>query len=226
MQDSNSEHLERQPIYKPTFNCPHCGALAHMAWLNLMGQKGRMNFVRLPEDLLATTGPCCNRVSIWTIDTEEGGSPHVKLAYPTTVQAPQAHPDMPEDIACDFEEARQVCNSSPRAAAALLRLCVQKICNHLLGKTGRIDEQIGELVKRGLPLRAQQALDSVRVIGNESVHPGTMDLNDTPEIAQALFRLVNLIIQDCISAPKEAEAVYGLLPEGKRQGIERRDAPK
>lgn len=133
---------------------------------------------------------------------------------------------MPEDIARDFEEARQVCNSSPRAAAALLRLCVQKICNHLLGKPGKIDDQIGELVKRGLPQRAQQALDSVRVIGNESVHPGTMDLNDTPEIAQALFRLVNLIIQDCISAPKEAEAVYALLPEGKRQGIERRDAPK
>lgn len=226
MQDSNSEDLELQPVFQRTFNCPHCGALAHMEWLKLIGEKGSARFVTLAENFYATRGPCCSRESLWRVITEVGEVPYAKLIYPTTVQAPQAHSDMPEDIARDFEEARQVCSSSPRAAAALLRLCVQKICNHLLGKPGKIDDQIGELVKRGLPQRAQQALDSVRVIGNESVHPGTMDLSDTPEIAQALFRLVNLIIQDCISAPKEAEAVYGLLPEGKRQGIERRDAPK
>jgi len=95
-----------------------------------------------------------------------------------------------------------------------------------MGKPGGIDEQIGQLVADGLPRRVQQALDSVRVIGNESVHPGKMDLNDTPEVGQVLFRLVNLIIQDCITAPKEAEEIYGLLPEGKLKGIENRDKPK
>jgi hypothetical protein len=148
------------------------------------------------------------------------------LLYPSACLAPPYHPDLPEHIRGDYEEARLICAQSPRAAAALLRLCVQKICNHLLGKEGDINKQIGELVQKGLPRHAQQALDAVRVIGNESVHPGTMDLNDTPELALALFRLINLIVQNCITDPREAAEIFSSLPAGKLKGIEDRDKPK
>lgn len=209
-----------------TLNCPQCGALSFMTWFELAGksQHGGYKAFGAEQPFWISGGPCCNKLSIWKFAGIEGDDVAVSLVYPLTALAPMPHPDMPEDIAIDFEEARQISSQSPRAAAALLRLCVQKICNFLLGKPGKIDDQIGQLVADGLPKRVQQALDAVRVIGNESVHPGTMDLNDSPEVAQALFRLVNLIVQDCISAPKEAEDVYGLLPAGKREGIERRDA--
>jgi hypothetical protein len=197
-----------------------------MSWYDIKGiTTGRST--SFSSRFAAAEGVCCMTPSMWevtSIGEDEGVSG--RLIYPQLVTAPEAHPDMPEDIKRDYEEARQICGASPRAAAALLRLCVEKICNTLLGKPGKIDNQIAQLVEKGLPKKAQQALDSVRVIGNECVHPGTLDLDDTPELALALFRLVNLIIQDCITAPKEAEDIYNLLPEGKRQGIERRDAPK
>ncbi|WP_090386643.1 DUF4145 domain-containing protein [Pseudomonas anguilliseptica] len=168
----------------------------------LMVQYNQTQHVPQPVRVAVTT--CCPaRMSLWLVEEDDYRQPNGRMIYPTCATAPLPHPDMPEDIARDFEEARQVLNHSPRAAAALLRLCVQKICNHLVGKPGGIDEQIGQLVANGLPRRVQQALDSVRVIGNESVHPGSMDLNDTPEVGQVLFRLVNLIIQDCITAPKD-----------------------
>jgi len=206
-----------------TFNCPHCGALSHAKWLSLlMNQYGQSH--HLPQSAKVAITTCCPaRMSLWLEDDDRVTG---TMIFPASTIAPLPHPDMPDDIARDFEEARLVFTHSPRAAAALLRLCVQKICNHLMGKPGGIDEQIGQLVADGLPRRVQQALDSVRVIGNESVHPGKMDLNDTPEVGQVLFRLVNLIIQDCITAPKEAEEIYGLLPEGKLKGIENRDKPK
>lgn len=141
------------------------------------------------------------------------------LAYPAMSQAPSAEENMPEDIKVDFEEARQVFESSPRAAAALLRLCVQKLCHELLGKKGDIHKQIGELVDKGLPPRVLKAFDTIRIFGNESVHPGTVNLNDTPEVALALFSLLNMAVRHCITEEKELEAIRALTPEAKRREI-------
>jgi len=188
-----------------------------------------MNWNRISEEVSIATCASCKEDSIWRRYTDYIGlSPNVRgtMLFPKTASAPAHHPDMPEAIQNDYEEARLIWESSPRGSAALLRLVVEKLCNHLVGKKGDINSQIGTLVKGGLPLKVQRALDSVRVIGNEAVHPGTMDLNDTPELALSLFRLVNLIVQSCITDPREADEIYSALPEPKRKGIEQRDKPK
>jgi len=83
---------------------------------------------------------------------------------------------------------------------------------------------IGNLVKKGIPLTVQQALDSVRVIGNKAVHPGQISLDvEKKETAEILMRLLNLITQRLISDPKEAESIYNQLPGTTKQSIERRD---
>ena len=139
---------------------------------------------------------------------------------------PKPHLDMPNAIVKDYEEARQVFSSSPRSSAALLRLAVQKLCKELGGSGKNINDDIQFLVKEGLPSYIQQALDIVRIIGNEAVHPGEIDIDDTPEIARELFDILNEIIEEQISKPKkqaEIDKIYQNLPKNKLEGIKNRD---
>jgi len=63
----------------------------------------------------------------------------------------------------------------------------------------------------------------VRVIGNEAVHPGTIDLRDDRTTANKLFKLVNFIAHKMITEPREIDEIYGSLPEDKKDGIRKRD---
>ncbi len=105
-----------------------------------------------------------------------------------------------------------------------MRLCIQKVCEQLGEKGKKIDDDIAALVKRGLPITVQQALDIVRVVGNNAVHPGQIDLKDDQDTAMSLFGLVNLIAQIMITQPKEVAALYGSLPPTSLDAIQRRDA--
>jgi hypothetical protein len=104
---------------------------------------------------------------------------------------------------------------------------VQKLCIQL-GQLGQnINADIGALVAAGLHPRIQKALDLVRVIGNNAVHPGPLDLKDDRATAAKLFTLVNQIAQDMISHPKELDALYDeKLTQGQKDQIAKRDAPK
>ncbi len=157
----------------------------------------------------------CEKFSVWL---------NASMVFPPKITAPSPHPDTPEKIKPDFEEARAVFGSSPRSSAALLRLTIQKLCIDL-GLPGKnLNEDIGELVKRGLPVRVQQSLDIVRVIGNNQVHPGVLDVRDDKSMAMTLFELVNYIVENQITGPKEIAALYAKLPETARKQIEERDA--
>jgi len=159
----------------------------------------------------------CREIAIWKYNT---------ILHPTVRFEVEPNADLPEDIRRDFDEARTILDLSPRGAAALLRLCIQKLCKHL-GKSGRsIDADIASLVKEGLDVRVQRALDIVRVIGNESVHPGTIDMRDNREIAAKLFELVNRIAYDRITHPKEIDGLFADLPADKLLAIAKRDAPQ
>lgn len=159
----------------------------------------------------------CEKIAVWV---------HERLIYPEHKTGTRPNADLPDEITKDFEEARGIVDASPRGAAALLRLCVQKLCKHLGEKGANIDADIASLVKKGLNPVVQQSLDIVRVIGNESVHPGAIDLNDDRETALRLFELVNAIADQMISHPKKVKEMYGKLPEAKRKAIEERDGKK
>lgn len=159
----------------------------------------------------------CDKLSIWIYD---------RLVFPKAGEAPQANQDMPDDIKRDYDEASAILDQSPRGAAALIRLAIQKLCKEL-GQPGKnINDDIGSLVKGGLDPRVQQALDAVRVIGNSAVHPGQIDLRDDRATAETLFKLLNLIVEKTISEPKHVAEVYASLPEGALKAIEKRDKGK
>ncbi len=157
----------------------------------------------------------CKDISIWIYD---------KLVYPKRGEAPPANPDLSEDIRRDYDEASTILDLSPRGAAAMIRLAIQKFCKEL-GQPGKnINEDIKMLVANGLDPRIQKALDVVRVIGNNAVHPGQIDLRDDRATAESLFGLLNLIAEKMISEPKHVDEVYAALPEGALKAIEERDA--
>ena len=159
----------------------------------------------------------CGALAVWIYD---------KLVFPQARFAVEPNDDLDEDIQLDFHEATKILDLSPRGAAALLRLCVQKVCVQL-GEPGKnIDTDIASLVKKGLETTLQQALDIVRVIGNEAVHPGQIDLRDDRETAMKLFQLVNIIADAMISRPRQIAQLYNSLPATKLEAIERRDSAK
>jgi hypothetical protein len=157
----------------------------------------------------------CSEWSVWVAD---------RLVFPATALEVKPNPEMPTDVLIDFIEANTIVENSPRGAAALLRLCIQKLMPHLDQKGKNIDDDIGALVKNGLDKRIQMALDVVRVIGNNAVHPGQIDLRDDKATAVELFELVNLIVEAMIAIPKHIEKMYGALPEGALKAIAKRDA--
>ena len=230
-------------IYRTAFNCPHCGAFAQQQWYALSARANTEN-APLPQVVpqvgkepqnrpfldvnnlytVPTVGfyntfvsSCfnCKKESVWISE---------KLVYPQCGKAPPANPDLSDDIRRDYDEASSILDLSPRGAAALIRLGIQKLCKEL-GKPGKdLNKDIKAMVAEGLDERIQKALDAVRVIGNNAVHPGKIDLRDDRGTAETLFDLLNLIVEKMISQPKHVDEFYAKLPEGARKAIKKRDA--
>jgi hypothetical protein len=141
----------------------------------------------------------CGGFAIWSED---------KIIYPVKNAMIEAHEEMPDPIKEDFYEAASIIDKSPRGAAALLRLCIQKLMP-LLGEKGKnLNEDIGALVKKGLEVDIQRALDILRVTGNEAVHPGVIDLKDDKATAVRHFDLLNLIVERRIATPNRIAALF------------------
>lgn len=220
-----------QPRYRAkSFICPHCRVHAAMYWddLWLIGGGGSMT------ETLYVQGQCnhCGKTTLWEALMQRGSydEDSLKVApggiciYPRTVTAPPAHSDLPEACKADFEEARQIAVVSPRGAAALLRLVVQKLCK-ALGQPGKnINDDIKALVKAGLPVDAQQALDILRVTGNNAVHPGEMDVDGNPDLVSASFELINFIVDQQITQKKRVANLFAKLPAGAKDAIAKRDS--
>ena len=144
------------------------------------------------------------------------------MLYPDTGTAPQPNPDLPVPVKEIYLEAAAIASRSPRGAAALLRLAIALLCKELGGRGEKVNDDIGKLVKKGLPERVQQALDIVRVTGNKAVHPGQIDIDD-PDVVARLFELLNVIAEYCISMPNRIGNLYSALPQTALEQIQKRD---
>lgn len=196
------------------FHCPQCRVYASQSWC-----KVKIETAQFWVDTRFLSSKCshCNEWSFWYDGC---------LMVPNTSLAEPMHHDLPADCQADYEEAREIVARSPRGAAALLRLCLQKLMPHLGERGKKIDDDIKSLVAKGLSPMVQQALDICRVVGNNAVHPGELTIEDTPEIAHQLFKMINFIVEDRITRPKEVQALFDQLPKGAVEAIAKRDAAK
>lgn len=206
---------ERAPGFdKDTFTCLHCGVYVGHDWVKEWDVV--ISRCEIPE---------CLGNTVW-VDKS--------MIYPDRGIAPQPNADLPAGPLVDYEEAASVSGRSPRAAGGLLRVCIERLVDELepedenLKKKFRkekLNGKIGVLVEEGLSVKVQQALDTVRCIGNNLVHPGQMDPNETRETVAQLFALVNIIVDSMITQPKAiADLFDSQLTGGEKDQITRRDA--
>ena len=199
-------------INKSSFTCPHCHTLSQMDFAKQCFKQD-FNGYYYSDSLNIARCLNCGKKIIWQNDI---------YIYPE-IQPQEANPDMPETVLQLYNKAGSIYNKSPRAACALLRLAIDRLCNEL-GETDRdINKNIGVLVKRGLSVEIQKALDIVRVVGNKAVHPGQIEFDvDDADTATMLFQLINFIVDRMITEPKKC-TLYDNLPESAKQSIELRD---
>lgn len=212
------------PAFKmSSFNCPLCGVYSEQTWTYTVN--GHYNYTSASgtramshykvDDVDIAKCSHCLKFSIWVNE---------KMIYPLVTSVEIPNEDMPADVKAVYKEAESILQYSPKGAAALLRLALQKLCIHLGEKGKNINDDIANMVNKGLPISIQQALDSIRVVGNNAVHPGTIDFNDNEDIANALFKFINIICDVLISQPKKiAEYYAAYVPENAKKSIEKRD---
>lgn len=200
---------------KKEFHCIHCGVYSAQFWRKFQWRHNDYENMKVKDDLSYCVCSHCNEWSYWH---------NGRMIVPSEAPVPPAHEDLPQSCTTEYDEARDIVGRSPRAAAALLRLCVQKLIAELGEKGKNINDDIASLVRKGLPVEVQQALDYCRVVGNNGVHPGEIELTDNPEIAHSLFEMVNFIVEDRISRPKKVASLYKILPDGALKAVEKRDA--
>jgi len=234
------------------FQCPHCNTVASQEWFTAnnagstatgivqhlylnyrpsirdYAQEHIVSFLKeidggfqknfykfVPQGFSVATCSSCGDFTLWV---------NKEIVYPKKTTLPPPNEDLNEDIKALYLEASSILVDSPKGATALLRLALQKLLEQV-GKSGKnINSDIKSLVAEGMSPKIQQALDLLRVIGNNAVHPGQINLDDNAEIAQKLFGILNFIAEELITKPKELENLYAdLIPSDTQDHIKQRD---
>ena len=234
------------------FKCPHCNVIAQQNWfqsgmllsriekiyahlyLDYRGhihdyeQEAIRNFLNhvegklpqninsyLPKEISIAICEACEYFSIWV---------NKKIVCPKKISIDLPNEDLNDDIKSLYLEASNIFPDSPKGSTALLRLALQKLLMQIGKKGKNLNNDIKELVEEGLSDKIQKALDLVRVIGNNAVHPGTIDLDDNSDVALKLFKILNIIANEMITKPKEISELYNdLIPDETKEHINQRD---
>lgn len=219
------------------FACPHCESVCNMDWggismdtrhspseedqdalsLSLENshtffQQGYSFYYGKPVgsgDWFCAVCESCGGVSFWKDRT---------IMWPIGFSAPQASEDMPDNVAEIYNEARKVVEISPRSASALLRLALERLCERLKYKRKKLYDSIEAMKNDNMFSSATiDAFHLVRKIGNSQVHVGKIDLSEDPNLALALFELMNMIIDDTITKRNRFNDLNDKIRKSKEQ---------
>ena len=207
---------DRTPaLFRDAFVCPQCQAFSQHLWFTVFRRRKSYaaNMVEL-EDYNMSTCTLCEASCMWRKES---------LLYPLARIDVTPHEDMPDNVRVIYEEARTVGVVSRKSAAALIRLALQTLVDSLEPGSGDVNKKIGRLVSKGLDPQVQQAMDVMRVVGNNAVHPGQIDLEGDEALVPSLFALANLVVEQMISRPKRVQSLYDALPDTAREAIAKRD---
>ena len=190
------------------FHCQYCGTYCYQGWtyegksISITSAGRGVSTIDALKPLAISQCYRCREVSLW-LDK--------KLIYPDRTSVERANPDLPDDVKELYDEAASILQKSPRAAAALLRVALEKLCKEQGEERLSLSQNIDLLKEKGEILEEiYESMTVVRVVGNQAVHPGKIEFesNETPEIVISLFEVINFIAENMITKKKRAKAIY------------------
>ena len=167
--------------------CPHCGDGVGIDFDETYfavgaGHRGRVRAADCPLcerpvvllDVMATALPppvavLTRRPVVATGRPRTPASLIDVMVYPRTGGRAPAPDEVPPRIAKDYHEAALVASSSPTAAGALARRCLQAVLTDAGATSQNLGKQI-DLVLPTLPTHLAEAIDAVRWVGNFAAH--------------------------------------------------------
>lgn len=142
----------------------------------------------------------------------------IKVHYPFLNQVIGIHPQfnepvlpdyIPQSIKQDYKEACMIAELSPRAAAILLRRCLQEMLRDLTGKRQNLYEEINNFaLKTNTDITILDALNATRQIGNIGAHPeDNIDniIDISREEAEVLLKFIMHFIEEWYIRPHDVE---------------------
>jgi hypothetical protein len=100
-----------------------------------------------------------------------------------------------EEVSEDFEEAAAILSKFPRGAAALTRVCIQNMMPLLKENAKNLDENISSLVRKGLEVEIQQAMDVLQVVRRNPSQTTEVDLKEENEAAKIFLTSLTQILK-------------------------------
>lgn len=199
-----------------TYICPFCGHA--QAYYSAHGSVNNGNYSSgypIPEEYQESSfaihtfrcsNSSCQKISVTAINRTTGKQ--IDLVPQVTMRH---YPEyIPEQIRQDYEEANMILETSPKAAATLLRRCLQgMIHDYWKIHEKNLNAEITAL-KDKVPSAQWKALDALRKVGNIGAHMEkdvNLIIDIEPGEAKKLLKLIELLFEKWYIARHDEEAL-------------------
>lgn len=203
-------------LEKGTYICPYCGHAqaftmprhdfesCGFAFKYSMSEKYKECSFIIHSLKCANKG--CERICVIALNIKT--NKQIDLLPQVTIKQ---YPDyIPEQIRKDYEEANLILDRSPKAAATLLRRCLQGMIHDFWGiKEKNLNAEITRLKDKVTPMQ-WKAIDGLRQIGNIGAHMEkdvNLMIDIEPDEAQKLLKLIEMLLEKWYIARHDEEAL-------------------
>lgn len=215
-----------------TYTCPFCNE-SQSFYSSCGWQNNRMQYDNnyIPEGdenayftiyTLQCTNKKCKKKTVIAINRTDGKQIDI---VPQNIY--KHFPEyIPKQIRDDYEEASQIIDISPKAAATLLRRCLQgMIRDFWCVRKGRLVDEIDEIKDRITPFQ-WKAIEGLRHIGNIGAHMEkdvNLIIDVEPDEANKLLQLIELLLEKWyISRHEEDELCKSIVAIADKKESERK----
>lgn len=201
-------------LNKGIYTCPYCGRAQAISTNRYVADNCGFGYIYYNKyreysyivHSLQCANRNCEKICVIAINTETKEQIDI-LPQVTMKHYPEY---IPEQIRRDYEEANLILDRSPKAAATLLRRCLQGMIHDFWGiKEKNLNAEITRLKDKVTPVQ-WKAINGLRQIGNIGAHmEKDVDLmiDIEPDEAQKLLKLIEMLLEKWYIARHDEEAL-------------------